>query len=167
MRLWGSRYILWTVYHDTHMWERSTRCTHILDNLFHLINPRHFSKKKLFVIRRSSVQAAKSTSPCVLRGVQPLTIRIIRIVSTTRLLPYFVYSSYSTLVSCLNFVYISYCFLLELSEFRLYLVLCLLKLSEFRQNLVLFLLEWSEFRLYLVLFFVRAVWISSISFCVC
>jgi len=51
------------------------------NNLLHLIYPRHVSNKLLFINRRSSLQAAYSISPYILRG----TIRIIRILSATRL----------------------------------------------------------------------------------
>jgi hypothetical protein len=36
-------YIPWTVHRDTHTWERPTRCTIFLNNLFHLIYPSHIS----------------------------------------------------------------------------------------------------------------------------
>jgi len=38
-------HILWTVHHDTHMWERHTRCTLFLNKLFQLNYPRHVSNK--------------------------------------------------------------------------------------------------------------------------
>jgi len=38
-------HILWTVHRDTHMWERTTRCTHFINKLFQLNYPRHVSNK--------------------------------------------------------------------------------------------------------------------------
>jgi len=51
------------------MYVSKTNKMHTLpNNLLHVIYPQHISNKKLF-IRRSSVQAAYSISPCILRGV--------------------------------------------------------------------------------------------------
>ena len=53
---------------------RKTNKMHtFLNNLFHIIYPRHISNKKFFIIRRSSVHAAYSISPWILRGVYSLT----------------------------------------------------------------------------------------------
>jgi len=37
-------YILWTVYRDTHMWERPTRCTLFLNNFFSINYPDMFRR---------------------------------------------------------------------------------------------------------------------------
>jgi hypothetical protein len=51
-----------------HIREKDQQGAHFLNNLFHLIYPRHVSNKYLFIFR-SSVQGAYSISPCIERGV--------------------------------------------------------------------------------------------------
>ena len=54
--------ILWTVFCDTHAWERSTSCTHFLSNLLQLDYPVHVSNEQVHHQEIISVHTSYSIS---------------------------------------------------------------------------------------------------------
>jgi hypothetical protein len=71
----GKLYILWSMLRDTYNVIKTNQMHIFHNNLFHLNYPLYVSNNSLFIIRRSSVHAAYSILPF-----------IIRIVSATRFL---------------------------------------------------------------------------------